>query len=121
MTESLLPPDMARGIAQGGYSKKDVQDYLFAHARIPLHEFESHTRRTVREYVEEGHLPPLFRESDDPNRLLPLYRHAEDLRVIVASNVERSRFFATHNSGGVAAARKVALPADWDKKLPGKH
>ena len=36
----VMPPVIARLIAAEGYSKADVRNYLFEHARVPAWEFD---------------------------------------------------------------------------------
>jgi hypothetical protein len=115
----VLSPVLARTLAEGGYSKRAVQEYIYEHARVPGREFDHWLALqglpTACECTRTGLLPAHFGESDDPQRMLPLFHAPEELQVIVAGTTERNRFFVTQNCGpqGLATSRKInlAVPA----------
>ena len=121
----VLSPVIANALAKGGYSKRDVQEYLYEHARVPARDFDyylalqgSTNRRTSAcGCVQMGVLPKHFCESDDPDRMVPVYHSPDELMIIVAGTKERNRFFVTQNNGrqGLAVTKKIGLPANWDK------
>ena len=74
----LLSPILAETIAGWGWSKRDVQQYLFDHARIPASQFERSCETgtagrsgTSRFEVKAGTCLNL-RRVRDPERLVPL-------------------------------------------------
>ncbi len=90
-----LSPCIAEIIARDGYSKKDVQQYLWEQARIPARlideDFIRRKEPTLCACVEEGRLPKLFCESDDTERILPLWVSPDELLVVVAGDPYRNR------------------------------
>ena len=46
MVTLVLSPPVARLLADAGYSKRDVREHVYEHARMPLHEFEWITKYT---------------------------------------------------------------------------
>jgi hypothetical protein len=69
-----LGPEHAATIARDGFSKQQVKEYVFAHARYPLGSLGAEFRRYL---VEVRRLP------DDPGTLLPIASTADAITVIV--------------------------------------
>jgi hypothetical protein len=112
----VLSPVIANALAKGGYSKLDVQQYLYEHSKVPAREFDYYLSLQAGLYtacsmVKAGKLPKQFCESDDLERLVPLYHSPEELLIIVAGTRERNRFFITQNNGrqGLATTKKIEL------------
>jgi hypothetical protein len=111
----VMSPVIARTLAAAGYSKKDVQRYIYENSMVPATEFDAYQGlqgipcATV--CVEKGLLPRHFAESDDPQRMLPLFHAPEELQVIVAGTAERNRFFVTQNVArqGLATSKKINM------------
>lgn len=104
----VLSPILARTFASAGWSKRDVQEALFDHARIPATTFEKMIgewsnltagRRQLTDLVSEGHLPAVFAESDDPERLVPIVTRPERLLIAVAGDPNRTNAYAFSNDG----------------------
>ena len=122
----VLSPLIAQTIAKSGWTKSDVRNYLFEHARIPAHEFEKQLWEyltnadepieTLEARVRKGEIPEIFCESTDPDRLVPLVLAPEDFMIAVSGDPGRDNGLAFSDNGfiGAPAARKVRLPADWD-------
>jgi hypothetical protein len=85
---AMSPPLIAETIAKSGWSRRDVRQYLFDHARLPAHEYDrqlfqylagaEQPTRTLEERVRLGEIPKLFCESPDPNRMVPIVLSADD-------------------------------------------
>jgi hypothetical protein len=111
----VVSPVIANTLAKGGYTKKDVQQYIFEHSKVPANEFDSwlafQGHVDACRCVKKGLLPSLFCESDDPQRMLPLYHAPEELQIIVAGTPERNRFFVSQNVGrqGLATSKKIDM------------
>ena len=110
-----LSPVLAKTLASGGYTKRDVQQYIYEHAKAPAWEFDAWLAfqgiAKACECVKEGLLPAHFCESDDPQRMLPLFHTPEELQIVVAGTAERNRFFLAQQVGrqGLATSRKINL------------
>ncbi len=124
----LLSPILAQTIAVGGWSKRDVKQYLFDHARIPAWQFERYlgewTDKPIRSLAEQaalGAIPKTFVESDDPERLVPLVFEPDHFMIAVAGDMLRNNAYAFAHNGnlGFPVARKIHLPADWPRLLAG--
>jgi hypothetical protein len=114
----LLTPVLAQTIAESGWSKEDVQQYLFENARVPV------TRPRLAGVdlcaaVAEGTLPEVFCESTDPNRLVPVVCSPDDILISVTGDPLRTNaYLFTHNGFmGYPTSKAIDLPADWDTLL----
>ena len=120
----VLSPILARTIAGAGWSKADLQAALFDHARIPAWRFEkligewsnlTAGRRTLVELVAEGHVPPVFAESDDPDRLVPIVTAPSKIAIAVAGDPTRTNAYVLSHDGphGDATAKPIRFdPVD---------
>jgi hypothetical protein len=110
-----LSPVLAKTLAGGGYSKGDVQQYIYEHAKVSAGEFDAWLAfqglANACECVRRGILPAHFCTSDDPQRMLPLFHAPEELQIVVAGTEERNRFFVAQQVGrqGLATSRKINL------------
>jgi hypothetical protein len=125
MTPQLvLTPVVAKKIAERGYSKKDVQQYLYDHTKISASELDrlllmGMTPKSTCEFVKEGKLPAHFCESSDPQRLVPLVHSPDEFLIVVGGDLMRNRSFATQQCGwqGLATTKEIKLPANWNKLM----
>ena len=122
----VLSPILAQTIAKAGWSKQDVKQYLFDHARLPAWEFErylgdwtDHVIRSLEAEVNLGRIPRVFLESDDPNRLVPIVFEPDDFMIAVGGDPLRNNActFAHNGRLGYPVAKKIELPAGWEAKL----
>ena len=120
---TVITPILARTLAQAGWTKAMVQDFLFERVRRPAHDFERQLRDwnirgkwDLAEDVRAGLIPPLFHESDDPDRLVPIVWKPSDLMIAVSGDPLRNNAYVFAHNGflGFPTARKIQLPADWD-------
>ena len=104
----VISPLIARLFAKAGWSKADVRNALFDHARIEAQTFEHFIgewsnltagRRRLADLVAEGLLPEVFAESDDPSRLVPIVTRPERLLIAVAGDPTRANAYALSNDG----------------------
>src|SRR5439155_16236417 len=72
----VLGPEHASTIAMAGWSREDVQSYLFQKARLP--------RGVLRRAFETVRWEPWMMAVEDDNVLLPMTADADHIRVLVA-------------------------------------
>jgi hypothetical protein len=122
----ILSPILAQTIAKAGWSKADVKQYLFDHARTPAWRVEALMDKWVdfriyglKRQVNLGRLPKAFHESDDPNRMVPIVVKPEDFGVLVTGDPLRTNAYSfTHNGHlGFPVAKKIQLPKNWTERL----
>ncbi|HEV8438026.1 MAG TPA: hypothetical protein VGT40_08030 [Methylomirabilota bacterium] len=95
-----LGPEHAATIARDGYSKNQVKEFLFEHARFPLARLGAEYRRaqTRRRGVV-----------DAPDTLVPIVRTAEDISVIVVGGAgKHSSWQPTFGDGTRPVRRPIA-------------
>jgi len=73
----VLGPEHAEEIARDGFSRADVQSYLFEHARMPMRDLRNRSYWNFRVWPEEY-------DEDDPDYLVPIVYAPEDFIVTVA-------------------------------------
>ncbi len=104
----VLSPLLARTFGRAGWSKQQTKEALFEHARIPASTFENFIghwsnltagRRTLAELADEGLIPEVFAQSDDPDRLVPIVTRPERIMIAVAGDPTRANAFAFSNDG----------------------
>jgi hypothetical protein len=117
----ILSPMTANILAEAGYSKQDIRDYIFEHARMKASRFDHELNRlypgqTLADFVDKGLLDKSFKESDDPDRMLPLTHNNQELVIIVAGYEARNRscFLQQIAHQGLPVAKEVVLPHNWD-------
>jgi hypothetical protein len=104
----VLSPLLARTFSRAGWSKHDVRNALFAHARIPAWKFEkligewsnlTAGQRRLIDLATLGEVPPVFATSDDPERLVPIVTNADRFCIAVAGDPNRANAMAFANDG----------------------
>ena len=122
----VLSPILVETIAKAGWSKADVKQYLFDHARLPAWEFVRQLRVwnirgvwDLKDDVRNGRIPKVFYESDDENRLVPSVWKPEDFMIAVTGDPLRNNMYVFAHNGflGFPTGKKVRLPKDWETKL----
>lgn len=93
----VFGPEHAKTVERGGFSKADVRQYLFEHARVPLGAFSD-------EYIEMR-----FRRKygDAPlDTLIPIFKRPEDLLIaVIGGPGKHSAFLPTFG-----ATKPITLP-----------
>ena len=122
----ILSPILAETIAKAGWSKTDVKQYLFDHARMTATEFErylgdwtDHHIWQIEEQAKLGKIPKDFTESNDPDRLVPITFNPDDYMIVVAGDKLRTNAYVFAHNGilGYPTAKKIDLPDHWENKL----
>lgn len=122
----ILSPILAETIAKAGWSKRDVKQYLYDHARMEAWRVETMMNNWVdfrigslQRQVNLGRLPQAFFESDDPKRKVPIVLDPDDFIVLVSGDPLRTNAYAfTHNGHlGFPVAKKIRLPQHWRELL----
>lgn len=114
----VLSPILARTFARAGWTKEHINDALFEHARIPASRFErligewsnlTAGRQRLTDLVDQGQLPAVFAETDDPDRLVPIVTEPARFVIAVAGDPNRTNAYALSNDGphGDYTAKRV--------------
>ena len=104
----VLSPILARTCAAAGWSKADLAEALFEHARIPAWRFEKLIgawtnlvpgRPRLSDVVAGGNLPPEFATSNDPDRLVPIVSAPAKFVIAVAGDANRTNAYVFSHDG----------------------
>ena len=114
---AMITPIIAETIARAGWSKQDVKQFLFEHARVPAWQFERLLRDwthkpiwNLTEEAERGNIPKaLFAASDDPERMVPIVWSPDHFMLLVTGDPLRTSGYAFGHNGqlGFPVAKKV--------------
>ncbi|MDO8683850.1 MAG: hypothetical protein Q7N50_10260, partial [Armatimonadota bacterium] len=117
----LLSPSLAKSLADGGYSKQDIREYVYENAKVPLRELEWELKygladvKTVREKVGSGLYPKEFLVgSNDLVRVLP---SPDIVHLVVCGDPTRNRFKTLDTGYTRLTTREIKLPENWDELL----
>jgi hypothetical protein len=95
-----LGPEHAATIARDGYSKRQVKEFLYEHARFPL-------ARLGPDYARQQ--VARWRGADGPDTMLPIVRAAGDISVIVVGGAgKHSSWQPTFGDGTHPVRRTIA-------------
>ena len=104
-------PEHAATVAAGGWSREDVQRYLFEHARYPLDRLSDELFEVIQEHTAQGVPVPLFAR----DALAPIADGPEQIHVIVAGGPgKHSAWFPTFGN----MTRPVSMPVDEARSTP---
>jgi len=114
MITFLLAPPIARALAQAGYSKDDIRQYVYEHARVPYGELEfllkyGHSEAfTIPDAVERGLYPPEYLVGrEETVRVLP---GPEVINIVVCGDPHRNRAMVLWGGYVNPVTKKIALP-----------
>lgn len=122
----VLTPILAQTLARAGWSKDDVKQYLYDHARMTAERVETYTEKwadfpivSLKHQVNLGKLPRDFAVSDDPQRMVPIVLDPDDFMVLVSGDPLRTNAYTFAQNGylGFPTAKKIVLPDDWTERL----
>ena len=73
----VVGPEHAHEISKDGFSRRDVQEYLFEHARMPVRELSGRSYWNFRRWPDEY-------DENDPDFMVPIVYTPEDFVIVVA-------------------------------------
>ncbi|HEU4371777.1 MAG TPA: hypothetical protein VFV05_26435 [Methylomirabilota bacterium] len=101
-----LGPEHAATIARDGYSKQQIKEFLFEHARFPLARLGAEYRR---QQIERHHVV------DAPDTMVPIVRKPEDITVIVVGGAGKHSSWQPTFGDGTHPTRRVIGPGDFTR------
>ena len=103
----VFGPEHARLLASQGYSKKDVQQYLFEHARVPVSHFSDETiERRMRmsgRFDDQLDIPLV-------DRRVPMARCPEDFMIMVLGGAGKHSAFIPTMAANRSVTRALRRP-----------
>jgi hypothetical protein len=94
-----LGPEHAATIARDGYSKRQVKEFLFEHARYPLAKLGEEFRRALTHQRRKI--------VDAPDTLVPIVREAGDISIIVVGGAGKHSAWQPTFGDGTKPVRRV--------------
>ena len=120
MMTVLITPNVAEVIAGGGYSKQDVEQYLFENSRVTIEEVSFALKygnawggpETIRGLIEKGLGTP--REWGDlgPEETVPALGYPGVVHIVVCGDRTRNKVMALHTAYTRPATKEIQLPAN---------
>jgi hypothetical protein len=114
MITIMIAPPVAKSLADEGYSKDKIRDYLYEHARVPFRELEfllkyGHSEAfTIRDAVDRGIYPPEYLvKEDELVRILP---GPEVINLVVCGDPHRNRVMVLWGGYVNPVTRKMDFP-----------
>jgi hypothetical protein len=113
----LVPPPVARVLAEAGYSKDDIRHYVYENAKVPLRYMKWELKyamaevHTLEEKIRLGTFPHEFDVGDD--ELIRFMPGPEFIEIVVAGDPGRNRIKTLDSGYTRLTTREVALPKNW--------
>ena len=90
---AVVSPLIAQGLHDEGWTKRDVQLYLYERARIPVERVRRYKELRYGRNVEAGdpYFWPKWLDTEGPETMLPVVRDPDNIMIVVAGDPARSR------------------------------
>ena len=128
MLTVLITPPVARALADGGYSKQDVQKYLFENSRVSISHIDLALKygyawgetQTIGGLITMKLGPPEEWRDLGPDDMVPILIYPGVINVAVCGDQSRNKTMALHAAYVKPVTREIKLPANWNE-LTGKR
>lgn len=113
MLTILMSPTIARTLADEGYDKPKIKQYLYENTRMPLREFQwiyDYTTpglATISERVKEGVFPEEY--LGDPDSMVRLLSSPDMVHVIVCGDPDRNRLMVLEGGHTEPTTKEIVL------------
>ena len=114
MVTVLMAPPVARTLAEAGYTKQDIKQYLYENAKAPAGEIGwgltyGHPEAfTIRDYVDLGIYPEEYLV--DPKELVRVLPSPDILHIVVCGDPDRNRIMTLWSGYVQPVTRKIDMP-----------
>lgn len=114
MITLLLSPPVAKSLADSGYTKRAVKQYLYETARMPRRDFEWARKYTGGTRVTDADKPAAGINSegraDRSNDMLRLLSSPDTVHVVVCGDSNRNRLMVFEGGHAEPATKEIKLP-----------
>jgi hypothetical protein len=126
MMTVLINPSVAQAIARRGYSKQDVEQYLFENSRVNIREisFESKygncsgTSQTIRSLQEANwETPKEWADLEGQDVMVPAMPYPGMIHVVVCGDPTRNKAMTLYGAYNRPTIKEIRLPRNWDKMI----
>ncbi|MES3001489.1 MAG: hypothetical protein V4787_12425 [Pseudomonadota bacterium] len=120
-----ITPPVAKSLADAGYSKNDIKEYVAKNARVTLGymkyelAYTMAMTTTVEEKLALGMFPQDYECGDDD--LVPIIPGADHVEIIVSGDPGRNRIKTMDSGYTRLTTREVKLPKNWDELMKGSR
>lgn len=111
MVTYVLSPPVAKLLADAGWTKRAVREYVYEHARMPLREYTWITEHTfprgttVRQKAEAGILPPEF--AGAPEDSVRILKSPDIVHIVVCGDPNRNRLMCFEGGHTVPTTKLI--------------
>ncbi|MBI4191016.1 MAG: hypothetical protein HY525_10820 [Betaproteobacteria bacterium] len=117
----LLAPPVAKVLAEAGYSKDDIRQYVYENAKVPRSYMEWELKYAMAEVhgIEEKIRLGTFPKSYDvgPDDMIQIMPGPEYIDIVVCGDPGRNRIKTLDSGYTRLTTREVKLPSNWDSLL----
>ncbi len=116
MITIMIAPPVAKSLAEEGYSKDKIRDYLYEHARVPFRELEfllkyGHSEAfTIRDAVDRGIYPEEYLVKQ--NELVRILPGPEVINLVVCGDPHRNRVMVLWGGYVNPVTKKMAFASN---------
>lgn len=117
MITLMLAPPVAKSLAAAGYSKQDIREYVYEHARVPYSELEflmkyGHSEAfTIPDAVARGIYPEEYLKAK-PNGMVRVVPKPDIINVVVCGDPNRNRVMVLWGGYVNPVTRKMQFPGN---------
>jgi hypothetical protein len=101
----VLCPEHAQSIARAGWTKKDIQQFVFEHSSLPYQKLKALRRRIDASKLRAG----------SEGETVPMFERPDGLKIIVAGGPGKHSAYINSGHTKKVITRKIAFPAGWSK------
>jgi hypothetical protein len=117
----LITAPVAQALADGGYSKKDVQKYIFENTKLPVSHIDLILKygfccgetETIKGLVEQKMIPEHW-AGLGPDEMVPALIYPSVVNIAVCGDRTRNKSMALHAAYVKPSTREIKLPKNWD-------
>lgn len=103
----VLCPEHAESIAKAGWTKKDVQKFLFENSKMPYEKL-----KLLRRQVEPSQI-----SSSPEGQMVPMFLSPEKIKIIVAGGSGKHSAYMNTGHSKRIITKKIILPKNWNQLL----
>lgn len=103
----VLCPEHAESIAKAGWTKKDVQQFLFENSKMPYEKL-----KLLRRQVEPSQI-----SSSPEGPMVPMFLNPEKIKIIVAGGSGKHSAYMNTGHSKRIITKKIILPKNWNQLL----
>ena len=115
MITLMIAPPVAKSLAAAGYSKQDIRNYVYEHARVPYRELEflmkyGHSEAfTIPDAVARGIYPEEYLK-EKPDGMVRVIPNPDIINVVVCGDPNRNRVMVLWGGYVNPVTRKMQFP-----------